>query len=51
MTTAAFAQYAQALKLGQKYYRQAVGEGKYPYPTVLDEIVDEATTAGRRSDS
>ena len=48
MTTAAFAQYAQALKLGQKYYRQAVGAGKYPYPTVLDEIVDEATTAGRR---
>ena len=47
MTSEAYTQYTQALKLGQKYYRSAVGTGKYPYPTVLDEIMD-GPAAGRR---
>lgn len=47
MVPAVFAQYESALKLGQKYYRRAVSAGKYPYPTVLDELVDESA-AGRR---
>ena len=40
-------QYAHALKLGQKYYKNAVIRGEYPYPPVLDEIIDESTVAGR----
>ena len=32
----ASAQYVKALKLGQKYYKTAMGRGDYPYPPVLD---------------
>ena len=40
-------QYTKALKLGQKNYRERVLRGSYPYPQVLDEILDEAMVAGR----
>ena len=39
-------QYALALKAGQKNYRDCVARGMYPYPQVLDEILDESTVAG-----
>ena len=39
--------YAAALKAGQKRYREAVMKGDYPYPQVLDEILDEHLAAGR----
>ena len=40
-------QYAHALKAGQRYYKAAVSRGGYPYPLVLDDILDEATVVGR----
>ena len=45
--TEAQAQYAAALKAGQKCYREALLKGEYPYPQVLDEILDEYLAAGR----
>ena len=39
-------QYNKALKAGQKYYKNAVAHGGYPYPLVLDEILDESSVAG-----
>ena len=42
------AQYAAALKAGQKCYREALSKGEYPYPPVLDEILDEHLAAGRQ---
>ena len=43
----AVAQYALALKRGQKYYKNALAKGSYPYPQVLEEILDERFSAGR----
>ena len=43
----AMEQYQKALKVGQKCYRSAILHGKYPYPQVLDEILDESMNAGR----
>jgi basic membrane protein A len=40
-------QYLKASKLGQKQYKSAVLQGKYPYLPVLDEFLDESLTAGR----
>jgi len=40
-------QYREALKQGQKYYKNAVARGGHPFPPVLDEIVDERALAGR----
>ena len=40
-------QYLKALKLGQKNYRSCILQGHYPYPQVLDEILDVSMTAGR----
>ena len=40
-------QYARALKQGQKCYRSAILHGKYPYPQVLDEILDESMNAAQ----
>ncbi len=31
--------YKEALKIGQKAYRKALGEGRYPYLSVLDDIL------------
>lgn len=42
----AMEQYTKALKLGQKNYRERVVRGKYPYPQVLDEVLDEAMVTG-----
>lgn len=44
---AALEQYRRALKLGQKNHRDCVVHGRYPYPQVLDEILDDAMVAGR----
>ena len=46
MKAEALAQYNTALKAGQKYYKTAVSQGKYPYPLVLDEILPESSIAG-----
>ena len=46
MKAEALAQYNAALKAGQKYYKTAVSHGKYPYPLVLDEILQESSVAG-----
>ena len=43
----AYLQYNQALKLGQKYYKNALSRGVYPYPQVLDELMNENQSAGR----
>ena len=43
----AFLQYNQALKLGLKYYKNAISRGLYPYPQVLDELLNENQSAGR----
>ena len=43
----AMEQYIKSLRLGQKNYKERVVRGKYPYPTVLDEILDENMVAGR----
>ena len=40
-------QYNKALKLGQKNYKERVVRGAYPYPQVLDEILDERMVTGR----
>ena len=42
-------QYKDAQKQGQKYYKNAVARGRHPYPTVLDELMDESAIAGRIS--
>ena len=43
----AIQQYEAALKAGQKYYHDAIRHSQYPYPLVLDEILDEHTIVGR----
>lgn len=43
----AITQYQQALKAGQKCYRDLVHRGLYPYPHVLDEILDDSMVARR----
>lgn len=43
----AVSQYAAAWKRGQKYYKNALTKGSYPYPQVLEEILDERMSAGR----
>ena len=43
----AVAQYNAAYKLGQKYYKTALNRGSYPYPQVLDELMNENQSAGR----
>ncbi|MBQ2960589.1 MAG: BMP family ABC transporter substrate-binding protein [Oscillospiraceae bacterium] len=42
-------QYKDALKQGQKYYKNALNRGQHPFPPVLDDILDESTVAGRVS--
>lgn len=39
-------QYAQALKAGQKTYRECVLAGRYPYLQILDEILNDSMVAG-----
>ncbi len=40
-------QYAKSLKLGQKNYKECVVQGRYPYPQVLDEIINDAFVSGQ----
>ncbi len=40
----AFDEYAQALRQGQKEYRELLMAGKSPYPVVLDEILPDIST-------
>ncbi len=46
MRTEAIEQYNLAMKAGQKYCKNAVLRGEYPYPLVLDDIVQESAVAG-----
>lgn len=39
--------YKQAVRQGQKYYHDCILQGTFPYPQVLDELMDESATAGR----
>ena len=40
-------QYNDSLRLGQKNYKERLLRGLYPYPAVLDEMLDEKMVAGR----
>ena len=40
-------QYQEALKQGRKTYKERILHGQYPYPQVLDEILDDTMTAGQ----
>ena len=40
--------YEKAQKAALKYYRGAVARGLYPYPPVLDDMVEESQLAGRQ---
>ena len=42
----ALEQYANALKMGKKYYNACMAKGQYPYPRVLDEMLSNVQTAG-----
>ena len=46
MSAEAVELYNQALKAGQRYYKHAVSAGDYPYPLVLDEILNDSSVAG-----
>ncbi|MBQ9664421.1 MAG: BMP family ABC transporter substrate-binding protein [Oscillospiraceae bacterium] len=46
MRSEAVEQYNIALKLGQKYMKNAILRGEYPYPLVLDDILQESAIAG-----
>ena len=43
----AVSQYANALKQGRKSYKEALVRGRYPYPQVLDEIINDSMVAGQ----
>ena len=43
-TQIAIDEYSQALRLGQKEYRELVMAGQNPHPEVLDEILPELAT-------
>ena len=40
-------EYAAALKRGRKYYKDCALHGRYPYPQVLDEVLEGRATAGQ----
>lgn len=42
----AIVQYGKALKEGRRCYRECVSSGRYPYPQVLEEILQDADTQG-----
>ncbi len=43
----AYVQYNYALKLGQKYYRECVIRGKYPYQQALSDVFNENLAAAK----
>ncbi len=40
-------QYLNALKAGRRTYKERILNGQYPYPQVLDEILDDSLSAGQ----
>ena len=46
MSHDAIVQFEAALAAGRKYYKEAVAHGKYPYPLILDDILQESAVAG-----
>ena len=42
----AISQYESALSQGKRYYRTAMAKGLYPYPQVLDKLLESQNTAG-----
>ncbi|MBR0160880.1 MAG: BMP family ABC transporter substrate-binding protein [Oscillospiraceae bacterium] len=46
MSHDAIVQFQAALAAGRKYYKEAVAHGKYPYPLILDDILQESAVAG-----
>ncbi len=40
-------QYHEALKAGKAHYKNSLIHGRYPFPQVLDEILDDTMIAGR----
>ena len=46
MKQEAVLQYNAALKAGQKYYKNAAARGRYPYPLVLQDMLQESAVAG-----
>lgn len=40
-------EYRQARRRGMSQYREDIREGKYPYPAVLEELLEESSVAGR----
>ncbi len=40
-------QYLSALKAGHKTYKERILNGQYPYPQVLDEILNDSMSAGQ----
>ena len=45
--TDALEQYNAALSAGKKYYRSCVARGQYPYPQVLEQLLENRETAGQ----
>ena len=45
--TEAANQYHEALKAGRAHHKECLLHGRYPYPQVLDEILDDTMVAGR----
>lgn len=48
MRTEAIEQYRAALRSGQKYYQNAVAQGRFPYPQVLENICPDYMAAARQ---
>ena len=44
--TEAIEQYNAALKMGKKYYNACVSKNQFPYPQVLDQLLEDKETAG-----
>ncbi len=44
-----YTEYLKAKKLGDKFYRNAIGKGEYPYLPALDEILSENETFSQKS--
>jgi len=47
ITLDSYNQYESSRKLGEKYVKNCVHKGKYPYLQVLDDIVNESMIAGK----
>ena len=43
----ALEQYEAALSAGKKYYRSCMAKGQYPYPQVLEKLLENQETGGQ----